>query len=99
MPVMRIRFESTALPEPDRLALCEHVPEVLLDARADLVGDRLDERLVLVHPLLVEVERLEEAQLELRGQVAGHAEQAEVWERRRDREVEEAGQALQQPQL
>src|SRR5687767_13773477 len=52
-PVIRMRFESTPLPEPDRLALGEHVPEPLLDAGADLVRHRLHERLVLVHGLLV----------------------------------------------
>src|SRR5215211_3844102 len=99
MPVTRIRFESTPLPEPDRLALGEHVPETLLDAGADLVRHRLHERLVLVHPLLVEVDWLEEAQLELRRQEAGHAEQAEVRERRRDREVEEPREPLHDPDL
>src|SRR5215210_9226402 len=99
MPVMRMRFESIALAEPDRLPLGDHVPEVLLDACTDLMGHGLDERLVLVHPLLVEVDGLEEAELELGGQVAGHAEQAEMRERRGDREVEEAGEPLHEADL
>src|SRR4051812_9216386 len=98
-PVIRMRFESTPLPEPDRLALGDHVPEVLLDAGPDLVGDGLDERLVFVHALLFELDGLEEAQLELRREIAGHAQQAEVRERGRDREVEEPGEALHQPDL
>jgi hypothetical protein len=94
-----MRFESMPLAEPDRLALGQHVPEVLLDPGAHLVGHRLHERLVLVHALLVELDRLQEAQLELGRQVAQHAEQAEVREGRRDGEVEEPGQALHQPDL
>src|SRR3954470_17703087 len=98
-PVMRIR----RLSKPDGAALAQHVEQVLLDARADLVGDRLDEALVL--PRLVTGAEVvgghgrQEADLELRRQVARHAEQAEVRERRRQRDVEQAGQPLQGRQL
>src|ERR671925_172663 len=87
------------LTKPDRAALGEHVPEALLDLRADVVGHGLHERLVLVHPLLVERDRIEEADLELGGQVAEHPEDPEVREGGRDREVEKPGQALKQPDL
>src|SRR5215217_6561984 len=98
MPVISTRRESIALAflsEPDGLTLAKHVPQVLLDPRADVLRDGLDERLVGVQALLVEADGLEEADLELRGQVAEHPEQAEVRERRREREVQEAGEPLQ----
>src|SRR5215216_4462272 len=100
-PVTRMRLECMAgcLPEPDRPAPREHVPEALLNPRADVVGHGLHQRLVLVHPLLVERDRIEEADLELGGQVAEHPEDSEVREGGRDREVEQPRQALQQPDL
>src|SRR4051812_25025275 len=88
-PVMRIRFEviATRSPssEPHRLALADHLPDVLLDPRAHFLGNRLDEGLVAVRVGIVEVDGLEEADLELGGQVAEHAEQPQVRERGRDR--------------
>src|SRR3954462_5323877 len=98
MPVISTRRESIApdlLPEPDGLALADHVPEVLLDPRADFLGHGLDQRLVGVEAFIAEVDGLEEANLELGRQVAQHAEQAEVRERRREREVQKAGQLLE----
>src|SRR4051794_39291685 len=84
-PVMRMRrLSKWSLPEPDGAPLAQHVEQVLLDARAHLVGDGLDEPLVL--PRLVAGAEVggrhgrQEADLELRRQVAGHAEQAEVRE-------------------
>src|SRR3954464_1080359 len=47
-PVTRMRLLS----KPDRLARADHLDEVLLDHRADLVGDRLDEALVLPRALV-----------------------------------------------
>ena len=97
-PVGRQAGDEHALrvhqPEPDRPARAQHVPEILLDPRPHLVGHGLHQRLVLVQAGLVEADRLEEAQLELGGQVAEHPQQPEVREGGRDREVEEAGQPL-----
>src|SRR4051794_40354645 len=92
-PVMRMRLLS----KPDALALAHHLDEVLLDDGADLVRDRLHEALVLPGALveLVGADRRQEADLELRGQIARHAEQAAVRERRRQRQVERAGELLQ----
>ena len=72
----------------------DHLVQLLLDPAADLLGHGLHEALVLVRVLapLVGRDRLQEADLELRGQVAEAAEQAEQRERRRDREVDEAGE-------
>src|SRR3954462_11833786 len=97
--VIWLSLSPSPSPEPHRLTLADHLPDVLLDAAPNLVRDRLHERLVGVHPLLVEVDGLEEAQLELRGQVAEHAEQPEGGERRRDREVEKAGEPLKDVDL
>ena len=72
----------SAQPNQTDLRSASMSQQVLLDPRADLVGDRLHERLVLVHPLLLEVDGLEEAELELGRQVAEHPEQPEVRERR-----------------
>src|SRR3954451_16926781 len=104
-PVTRTRRVVTSagppLAEPDRLARGEHVDERLLDARAHLVDDGLHQPLVLPRLLahVVGMDGLQEADLELRRQVARHAEQAEVRERRRQRDVEQAGQPLQGGQL
>src|SRR3954471_905397 len=102
MPVISTRRESMAassLPEPDGLALADHVPEVLLDPAADVLGDGLDERLVGVEALFVEADGLEESDLELGRQVADNAEQASVRERRREREVQEPGELLERLDL
>src|SRR3954470_24127568 len=61
--------------------------------------DRLNERLVLPHAVLAEVDGLEEAQLELGGQEAEHPKWAEPRERRRERGVEKTGQLLQRVDL
>src|SRR3954471_4485449 len=96
-PVRRTRL----LAKPDGAPLGQHVDQVLLDARAHLVGDGLDEALVVPRRVAEVVRRdgLEEADLELGGQVAGHAQQAAVRERRRQRDVQQAGQLLQQLEL
>src|SRR3954451_9311522 len=98
-PVMRTR----RLSKPDGAALAQHVEQVLLDARADLVGDGLDQALVLPR-LVARAEGggghgRQEADLELRRQVARHPEQAEMRERRRQRDVEQPGQPLEGRQL
>src|SRR3954471_11740940 len=85
-PVMRIR----RLSKPDGAALSEHVEQVLLDARAHLVGDGLHQALVVprlgaVGAQIVGRDGWQEADLELGGQVTGHPEQAEVREGRRQR--------------
>src|SRR5215203_6315015 len=101
-PVMRMRREVTARsPEPDGASAAEHVHQLVLDAGAHLVGDRLHEALVLPRlvPEAVRGDRRQEADEELRRQVPEHAQQTEVRERRRDGEVEEAGQALQRGDL
>ena len=76
--------------------------QVLLDPGPDLLGDRLHQRLV-VHGLgpaeLDRVDRLEEADLELRRQVAEHPERPEPGERRGEREVDQPGQLLQRRDL
>src|SRR5439155_6327293 len=73
---------SAFLAKPDRAPLGEHVDEVLLDARAHLVGDGLDEALVLPRRVaqVVGADRVQEADEELRRQEAEHPEQAAVRE-------------------
>src|SRR3712207_8245190 len=88
------------LSKPDGPAAAQHVEQVLLDARADLVRDGLHQALVVPRPVAGEAEivgahRVEEADGELGGEVAGHAEQTAVGERRRQRDVQKAGEALQ----
>src|SRR3954453_8273032 len=91
-PVRRMRRLRSA--KPDGPPLGEHVEQVLLDARAHLVGDGLHEPLVVPGRLaeVVGTDGVEEADLELRGQVAGHAEQPAVREGGRQRHVQQAGQ-------
>src|SRR3954470_23960173 len=88
-PVTRMRLEWLLSAKPDRPPLGEHLEQLLLDARADLVGDGLHEPLVLPGRVaeVVGAQGLQEADLELGGQVAGHAEQAAVREGRRQRHV------------
>src|SRR3954454_4377312 len=97
-PVTRMRLEWLFSANPDRPPLGEHLEQLLLDPRADLVGDGLDESLVLPWRVaeVVGAQRLEEADLELRRQVARHPEGSAVRERRRQRHVEQAGDALQE---
>ena len=94
-PVTRTLIRTT------RVALGEHVVELVLDAGADVVGDALDQAAVVVRARapLVGRDRLEEADLELGRQVAEEAEQPEVREGRGDREVQEPGQLLQRAEL
>src|SRR4051812_26376798 len=85
-PVMRIR----RLSKPDGAALAEHVEQVLLDARPDLVRHGLDQalvlpRLVAVGGQLVDRHGRQEADLELGRQVAAHPEQPKVREGRGQR--------------
>ena len=74
----------------------QHVDDRVLDAGADLVREILHEPLVLPRARAEAVgrHRRQEPELEL-GREIGRAEQAELREQRRDREVEEAGEALQ----
>src|SRR3954452_9577770 len=101
-PVTRTRLEVfepwVTSAEPHALSVAEHVEELVLDRRADVVGDGLHQALVLPRLLahLVGAHRRQEADLELGRQVAEHPEQPAVRERRGDREVDEPGQALQQ---
>src|SRR4051794_17753939 len=88
-PVMRMR----RLSKPDGAALAQHLEQVLLDAGAHLVGDGLDQALVLPRLVaLAEVvgqDRRQEADLELRRQVGPG----------RERHVEQAGDALERRQV
>src|SRR5829696_549614 len=98
-PVTRTRRAMRL--EPDGAALGEHVVELLLDASPDVVGDALDEAAVVprLGAPLVGRDRLEEADAELRGQVAHEAEQPQVREGRGDGEVQEPGEALERADL
>src|SRR5436305_8250089 len=62
-PVTRMRLEWLFSAKPDRPPLGEHVEQLFLDARADLVGDGLHEALVVPRHLaeVVGAQRLEEA--------------------------------------
>src|SRR3954470_23338640 len=100
-PVTRMRLEWLLSAKPDRPPLGEHLEQLLLDARADLVGDGLHEALVLPRRVaeVVGAQRREEADLKLRGQVARHAEQAAMREGGRQRHVEQPGEPLQDRQV
>ena len=82
--------------------LRDHLVQVLLDPGADLLRDGLHQRLVVDGVGAAEldrVDRLEEADLELRRQVAEHPQRPEPGEGRRDREVDQPGEPLQRRDL
>ena len=88
---MRRSARQPLTPEPDRPALGEHVEQLLLDRRADVVrrsSARAPCPATARRARSSVRHRRQEADAELRGQVAEHPEQPEVRERRRDREVD-----------